>query len=453
MNPQTRERKRLTLRWFRQAHDAHTRGDLEAALPLYKRILHVEPNNVAALYGAAMLMWQLRENETALRWMLQVIARAPKMADAHYNLGVIYETLGRHTQAFGAYEQAILLKPDHGDSWEGLGKMLHAMGSAAEAVTCFEKAIAARAQNGQVTAESRYNMSYSLLALGRWQEGWAAYEARFESPIFMHNYALRHPEPPWDGAPLDGRRLLVHAEQGFGDSIMMARYLATGPWLDGRIHIEVQQPLVELFRRSFPRHTVSAQGEPHPACDLQLAMMSFPHRMHMHEGNVPTAPWLVPPTTPALPAGDGLKVGFVWAGSKDHRSDARRSIALEHWRPLFRVPGCTWYSLQVDQEPVSVPCHNLKPLIQDFADTAALIAQLDLVICCDTSVGHLAGALGKPVWLLLPTVPDYRWGITGPETCWYPTMRLVRQQVAGDWPGVMQEVRDGLEALVMAAVP
>lgn len=441
--------KPVTYRWFLQARAAHEAGRLDEALPLYRRILRKEPANLPALYGAALLVWQLGDNETALRWMRQVVARKPEWADGHYNLAVVYETLGQFVQAIASYQEAITKRPTFGDAWEGLGKCLHALGDNESAVACFEKALAVRPPTGQLTAESRYNMSYSLLALGRWAEGWAAYEARFQSPVFMGNYVLRHPEPVWDGSPLEGRILLVHAEQGFGDSLMMARYIHQ---IEGDVVIEVQQPLVRLFMGSFPGRRVIAQGEDLPKVDCQVAMMSLAHRFGMSETNVPTASYLVPPGSPRLPAGDGLKVGIVWAGSRDHRKDKFRSIALEHWKPLWGVAGVTWYSLQVDEEPVAVTCHTLKPLVTDFADTAALVAQLDLVICCDTSVAHLAGALGKPVWTLLAAVPDYRWGLERPDTPFYPTMRLVRQPTAHDWASVFREVHAALEVLTMAKV-
>lgn len=436
----------LTLRWFKQANELHTAGKLDEALPIYQRILKAEPNNIPTLFRVGTLCWQIGNNDQALKLLRLVVARAPGMAAAHHNLGVVHEAMGNTISALASYQEALVLDPNFGDSWEGVGKCLHALGNADDAVRCFEKALAVSPPSGTAIAERRYNMSYPLLSLGRWKEGWAAYEARFGSPIFMGNYVMRHHEPAWDGSPLEGRKLLVHAEQGFGDSMMMARYL---PLIDGDVHVEVQRPLVKLFQESFPGRTVTAQGEEYPHCDCQVAMMSLPHRFGMTADNVPTSPWFIPRLTlPQIPAGDGLRVGFVWAGSPDHRSDKRRSIGLEHWKPLWGLPGITWYSLQVDQEPVSVPCHNLKPLIRDFSDTAALISQLDLVVCCDTSVAHLTGALGKPVWLLLPTIPDYRWGVTGNETVWYPSARLVRQQVEGDWPGVMREVQAGLEALV-----
>jgi predicted TPR repeat methyltransferase len=433
---------RLLHKWFRQAKDHHQAGDLPAALVLYKQILRKDPHHVAAMYGAGLLAWQIGELDTALRLMRQVVARRPDYADGHYNLAVVYETLGQWFQALASYQEAILRRPTFADAWEGLAKTLHAMGHRAEAVAYFERAIALRPPGSALTAESRYNMSYSLLSLGRYREGWAAYESRFESPVFTGTYLRRHHQPVWDGSPLEGRRLLVHAEQGFGDSLMMARYLAQVP--AGTI-VEVQAPLERLFAASFPHCIVIPQAAPLPhPCDCQLAMMSLAHRFGMDEQTVPGAPYLSAPAGLVLPAGDGCKIGFAWAGSSNHKNDRFRSIALEHWQSLWSLPGVTWYSLQVDLEPVNVPCHNLRPLIRDFADTAALVAQLDLVIACDTAIVHLAGALGRPVWVLLPAVPDYRWGLERSDSPWYPSARLIRQETAGDWPGVMQRVREQL---------
>jgi hypothetical protein len=440
--------QRKAFSWFRQADEFHQAGKLEAALPLYKKVLKAEPNHWQAMFRLGLICWQIRDFDRAQRCLMSVIARKPDFPHAHYNLGVVYEEQGRVMQALASYQEAIRLKPDFGDAWEGLGKALHALGNPEDAVRCYDKALAVSPPHGTATAERRYNSSYSLMALGRWKEGWESYEARFQSPVFLGNYVLDHHEPAWDGLPLEGRRLLVHAEQGFGDSMMMARYL---PLIEGDVVIEVQAPLVRLFQESFPTRHIVAQGEEHPRCDCQVAMMSLAHRFGMTAENVPTDPWLKRPWNfpgPELPAGDGLKVGYVWSGNPQHRNQKRRSIDLEHWKPLFAVEGVSWYSLQVDE--TSLHGHQLKPLIKDFADTAALIAQLDLVICCDTAVAHLAGALGKPVWVMLPTIPDYRWGLQSNVTCWYPTMQLVRQEAAGAWEGVMREIAEGLELLLQA---
>ena len=441
-----RHEQRKAHSWFRQADALHQAGKLEAALPLYKKVLAVDPNHWQAMFRLGLLCWQIRDFDRAISCLMSVIARQPNFPHAHYNLGVVYEEQGRVMQALASFQEAIRLKPDFADAWEGLGKALHALGNPEDAVRCYDKALAVSPPHGVATAERRYNSSYSLMALGRWKEGWEAYEARFQSPVFLGNYVLEHHEPSWDGSPLEGRQLLVHAEQGFGDSMMMARYL---PLIEGDVVVEVQAPLVRLFRESFPTRHIVAQGEEHPRCDCQVAMMSLAHRFGMTAENVPTKPWLRRPWNfpgPNLPAGDGLKVGYVWSGNPQHRNQKRRSIDLEYWKPVFAVPGVTWYSLQIDE--TSLQGHQLKPLITDFADTAALIAQLDLVICCDTAVAHLAGALGKPVWVMLPTIPDYRWGLLSNETCWYPTMQLVRQEAAGAWEGVMREVAEGLELLL-----
>ena len=439
-----RTQRQRTLALFKQADALHQSGNLEAALPIYKRILRDDPDAWQVTFRLGLLCWQIRDFDRAIRCLTSVISRKPEFPHAHYNLGVVYEEMGRTMQAFACYEQAIRLEPTFGDAWEGLGKALHALGNPEDAVRCYEKALAVSPPSGTATAERRYNSSYSLMALGRWTEGWAAYESRFQSPVFMGNYVLRHHEPMWDGSPLEGRKLLVHAEQGFGDSLMMARWINA---IDGEVHIEVQEPLVRLFQQSFPTRTVTAQGKEYPRCDCQVAMMSLAHQFRMSAENVPTAPWLVAGAAPVLPEGDGLKVGFVWGGSPHHRNDKRRSIPLPMWKPLFQVPNVTWYSLQYDEEPVSVAAHNLRPLITDFADTAALVRQLDLVICVDTSVAHLAGGLGTPCWILLPTIPDYRWGLTSLDTVWYPTARLVRQEVQGDWETPMREMAEGLQAL------
>jgi hypothetical protein len=265
----------------------------------------------------------------------------------------------------------------------------------------------------------------------------------------------------WDGRPLNGQRVLIHAEQGFGDSIQFVRYAPQIVERGGVVIVECQQALVELFKSAKGVSEVVAAGEPLPPFDLHVPMLSLPLAFKTTVETIPTDVHYLA----ADPArcevwrqkiGDRsrLRVGLVWGGNPSNPGDRTRSIRLEQLLPLLRVEGADFYSLQKDRrseqirdlpDPGKIIDHTES--LASFAETAALLMQLDLVISVDTAVVHLAGALGRPVWALLPLAPDWRWMLQRSDSPWYPTLRLFRQPRLADWDPVIAEVRDQLEAL------
>jgi len=299
------------------------------------------------------------------------------------------------------------------------------------------------------------------LLLGDYEHGWKSFEARFskQPPVPQRHATL----PRWQGEPLDGKRLLVHAEQGYGDTIQFLRFVPLLAQMGANIILEVQdESLLSLARSLDCNCTVVTRGGHVPEAYLQIPLMSAP-------GVLKTTLKTIPDNVPYLFADperrsywqltigprQGLRVGLCWKGRNEHVNDRFRSCPLSVLAPLFQLPGIKWFSLQFgpgkDQLAASEGCFPLIDLtgaITDFHDTAALMAELDLIISVDTAVAHLAGASGRPVWLLLPFAPDWRWGVAGDSTPWYPSMHLFRQSAPEhSWNGVVEQLVCALREL------
>jgi hypothetical protein len=308
-------------------------------------------------------------------------------------------------------------------------------------------------------AETHYNRALILLANGQYEAAWPEYEWRMRLPQFpLHARS----EPLWQGETLGARSLLVHAEQGLGDTLHFVRYLPLVRPLAGRVVLQAPAVLVPLLRQS-GISDVYADNEPLPNCDAQVPLLSLPGRLGTTRQDIPACiPYLAidlaraEPWSKRLANIDGFRIGIAWQGSPTHLSDKRRSVPLDRFAPLAQIPGVSLISLQkrdgLDQlakAPFEV--HPLPDRWDEegaFLDTAAIMGCLELVICADTAVAHLAGALGVPVWVALSTRPDWRWLRVGTTTPWYPTMRLFRQTEAGNWFSVMEQMAEEVRQLV-----
>jgi hypothetical protein len=310
-------------------------------------------------------------------------------------------------------------------------------------------------------APAHYNLGVALLLKGSLRQGWREYEARAANELFL---ARRGDvgRPVWTGRPLRGKRILIQAEQGLGDAIQFIRYVPLVAARQGQVIVECLPALRRVFE---PMRGVSAlvtTNDPLPEFDVRVPLLSLPR---MFRTTLDTVPAEVPYLTAGarrtaawrrrLAGYSGLKVAFTERGSPANPHDARRSLPLAMFKELLDVPGVHWFLLQ-KREPGAAPpalpskldVTDLEPLLTDFADTGAAIECMDLTISVDTALAHLAGALGRPVWLLLPFVPDWRWLLERSDSPWYPTARLFRQRQRGDWGSVLREVRIALEALV-----
>ena len=436
----------------------------EAAVECYRQALTLQPQNATIHNNLGAALQELDQFEASTAVYRQAIALAPDYADAHYNLGNVLRSQGNVVASIAAYQQAIALAPDNADTHNNLGLALCEQNRLADSIAAYQQAIALAPADSNAHANAQMNMGLSLLLAGDLAAGFAAYEWRWrvQGPGFKPPREFS--QPLWDGSGLTGKTILLHAEQGFGDTLQFIRYVPLVAQQGGRIVVECQQALLSLLQPLPQIQTLVAKGDPLPEFQVHAPLMSLPHLCHTTLATIPASiPYLQLPAdrqislSPASPSAPhlALRVGLVWGGSPTHGNDRQRSCRLEQLLPLLQVPGVVVYSLQKGprtEELAQLPPHlraavqDLDQQLQDFADTAAAIAQLDLVITVDTAVGHLAGALGKPVWLLLSYAPDWRWMLQRDDSPWYPSLRLFRQTTPGDWAGVVERVEAALWA-------
>jgi Flp pilus assembly protein TadD len=396
------------------------------------RLAPNEPAHAANLGSALVKLGRLAEAEQLLR---QVLEKHPAHPAAAATLGSALHGQGRFAQARAFLEQSLLQQPDDPALLVSSGTVAKDLGDLSTAIRHQQRAL----QLAPGDATARWNLAVTLLTAGHWREAWPLVEARRHHP----DYALAgHPGPAWTGQPLEGRTLLVHAEQGRGDVLQLARLLpAVAAW-GARLVVECQPELARLITRMPGVVQVVPRGAPLPAYDYQCAMMSLCGPLGVEPDKVPgPAIWLsADPAEQAAWAdrleGPGLRVGLCWAGQPANPVDVRRSIDLALLHPLAAVPGVRFVCLQkgpAAAQAADWPGGMLQADLPDFAATAALVANLDLVISVDTAVVHLAGGLGRPVWLLNRFDGCWRWLKDRPDSGWYPGLRQFRQRVAGDW--------------------
>jgi tetratricopeptide (TPR) repeat protein len=430
-------------------------GRPKLAVDEARRALAIEPNMPAALSNLGVALYELKEYDEAAKAQRTAIAAKPDFAEAHSNLGNALHALRRFDEAVAAYRCAIELRPDYADAWANLGTTLHHSGSFDEGIVALRRAVALAPRH----ANAHSGLGILLLMRGDLAEGWDEYEWRLRS---SERKGPRFPERPWQGESLVGKHIYLQAEQGFGDSIQFARYIPLLAARGAAVTVRVHQQLVRLFRESLPGITVLGdRGDPAPyQCDAVL--LSLPRLLQTRLETIPAdVPYLRTPGETAklwakrLSGMAGLKIGLVWAGNPEHANDHRRSIDPQALKPLVAVPGTSFASLQYGARTADLkklkrgkfPMSDLSRHFGDFVDTAAAVEALDLVITVDTSVAHLAGALGKPVWVLLPWVTDWRWMLAREDNPWYPTMRLFRQQRGEDWAAVIARMTAELPAV------
>ena len=426
----------------------HKTGRETEAAQWLERAAQAQPDCARIFSGLGCVVQKLGDITQAAKNFARAAELEPAQANHFYSLGNAVYQLGELERAAAAFRRAVELNPRDAESWNNLGKCLKELNCVAESIAAYNHAL--ELQPDYLPALQ--GRSISLLAAGRLAEGFRDYELRW-----LTLQPRQFSPPRWAGQMIPGRTLLLHAEQGFGDGIQSACYAKLARERCSHVILECRTELKTLFEYSGVADAVMAFGEKVPPADFYTSVISLPGLLGITLENIPgQAPYLqAPPARHLPPARPGnFKVGLVWAGSPTHNDDAARSLPLAMLAPVLAVPGVTFFSLQMpvpkrdNLEIQLVP--NLVELggFKDYLATASVVAAMDLVISVDTSVAHLAGALGKPVWTLVQFAPDWRWFQQfGEKTPWYPTMRLFRQSKRGDWPSVIAAVVVALRRL------
>ena len=426
-------------------------GRHEAAAASYRQAIALQPDYVEAYNNLGVVLAALDRCEEAIANYDQAIALDPEYDEAFYNRGVALQALERHAAALASYDQAIALRPDHADALKNRGMVRQALDRHDAALADYAASLALRPDH----APTHFSRSLCLLQSGDLQGGWREDEWRWRMPQFQPG--LRgFDQPLWlGGEPLAGRTILLHAEQGMGDTLQFCRYAAAVAARGATVVLEVPAPLTRLLAGLAGVARIVARGEPLPPFDLHCPLMSLPLALGTTLPTIPVTPGYLtadPAEVAAwrqrLAAIPGMRVGLAWAGSPDMAQNRLRSVPPEALAPLAAIPGVSLVSLQKGDDAAEagapLPLHDFTDELYDFADTAALVANLDLVISVCTSVAHLAGGLGRPVWVPLHFNACWRWLRRREDSPWYPTARLFRQTAPGDWDGVVASVAAAL---------
>ena len=421
----------------------------EEALVAFEQAVAIDPRYARAFGSRGVALWRLGRLAEALESCERALSLDRAAPDAWINRAIVLLDLDRPAEALESCDRALALGPGDANAHYNRGNALRELGRLDEAVASFERAVA----RDPLHAAAHWNLADGLLTRGQFARGWDEYEWRWRLASREH---LRREiaAPLWLGqGDLEGRTILLHSELGFGDTLQFCRYATEVARLGAKVVLEVQEPLVSLLRTLEGPAEVVARGGPLPALDAHCPLMSLPLAFRTDVSTVPAAvPYLrADPARMAawqerLGSGTRPRIGIAWSGSAGLRND-RRSMAFAHMQSLLG-PEADWFSLQKevreDDATLLAKCASVRHLggeLTDFAETAALVALMDLVVTVDTSVAHVAGALGKPVWILLPHVPhDWRWLRDREDSLWYPTARLFRQPSPGDWAGVIGAV-------------
>jgi len=434
------------------------------------------PNDTALAWVSIGRAWLEREEpDWAHACLENAAAAAPENDAVHHELGLSWHRKNEPGQSMNAFQQAAQLNPGHASTWHNLGQCHQQLGQAGEAIEAFEKALtiepghplagvelgvirldgldlagAEACLSGVIerhpdNAAARRNRAQVLLLQRQFPQGWIDFGYRFQTGTREHYPA----DTLWNGKPIGDKKLLVHFEQGLGDTVMFSRFLPQVQSLCGGLVFECQPTLLTLMRRSFPQIEIVAEGDAPGDFDLHLPLLSLGERLNLNESSLlGDRPCLVATDRAALPDSGRLRVGLAWAGNPHHTKNATRSIAWEQFAMLTGLDGVDYFCLQVG--PRADDCRDsgvisLGDQLSDCAATADVIGQLDLVITVDTAVAHLAGALGKPAWVLVSTVPDWRWQLNRADSPWYSSITLYRQRASEEgWTATLERVNQDL---------
>jgi tetratricopeptide (TPR) repeat protein len=458
-------------------------GKVDDAIIHYRKTLRIRPDSPEAHNNLGNTLVEQRNIDQALSCYHEALRLRPDFAEARNSLGIAQQQQDRFKEAIASFQEALRLKPNYPAAFTNLGNVYRDLGRLDEALASFEEAL--RLDPG--CAEIHHNRALIWLLQGNWSKGWPEFEWRWQTKDFPR-YAIDRPR--WDGSSLEGRTLLVLAEQGLGDTLQFIRYMPVIQQDGSRITFACQAPLQCLLAICWRRESIVDQSEGLPEFDCYVPLASLPGILHSTPSTIPTdIPYLhadaelverwkstehgvrcaeadVSSTPHSALRTSHFYIGIAWQGSRAYRNDRHRSIPLRHFTRLAEAPGVQLVSLQKGEGTEQLPtecgvrsgecevheCFDSAfrtPLLDEntgaFMDTSALLRHLDLVITSDTVVAHLAGALGVPVWVALPFVPDWRWLLQREDSPWYPSMRLFRQTRLGDWDGVFERMAEELK--------
>jgi len=440
------------------------RGKSNEAMESFRQALRLEPRFTEAHYNLANELLRMDRVDEAVFHYQEALGINPDLAEGHYNLGKAFDKLDKLAEAEASYRRALERNPNYFDARFNLAISLSDQCKLEDAERCYQQALAMRP--GYVDAN--WNLSLVWLLAGNLKEGWQKYEWRLRQPKYQFLQSRRN---RWQGKEAPDKTLLVRAEQGLGDVIQFIRFLPLVKTRVGRLLFECQPSLTRLFQNFSGIDQIYSRkadlSPPDVPYDLDFPLLSLPGILGVTLDSIPArVPYILPEKNRVeewkqrIPPDPGqIKIGIVWAGHVGHKGNSKRSTSLFSWAPLAGIRSVTFFSLQVGEAageaqnpPPGMNLFDLTGSIEDFADTAAFIALLDMVVSVDTAVAHLAGAMGKPAWTLLPFTPDWRWLLGRKDTPWYPTMRLFRQRVPGDWKGVFGEVAKGLREVIDSGI-
>jgi tetratricopeptide (TPR) repeat protein len=476
-------------------------GELERAALCYQQAIQLKPDHASAYNNLGNIFRERNRLEEAIACYDRAIKMTPARAEIHNNLGVTLRDLKRSREAIACFQTAISLDPNAAELHSNLGNALKDEGMLDEAIACYLQSLALKSdeamvhdnlalayldqgnldaaascfrRSGELNPDSphlHWCQSMLLLLTGDFQRGWPEHEWRWRCPDWRR-YTGEHlpdyPQPVWNGSRLDGKTILLQAEQGFGDTIQFVRYVLPVKQAGGHVILQCQSALLPLLSRCGADQVVGRIGDV-PPFDCRAALMSLPAIFQTTLDTIPSrVPYLL--ADPALVASWreklrpilGFRVGINWRGRGGAGIYRRRDIPLQHFEPLAQIPGVRLVSLHKGDSDPDIASQNERPFYVDlgadldaahgaFMDTAAVMMSLDLVITSDTAIAHLAGALGVPVWLALSFAADWRWLLDRGDNPWYPTMRLFRQKRPGDWTGPFEEIFGALNAAAKRA--
>jgi len=467
---------------IQSAHKYHQAGNLDQAEVLCKKILKKQPKHFDALHLLGFIYYQSKDFNSAISYLQKAIHINSADAVAYNNLGNALQNNGQIDEAIACYNNAVQINPYYDEAYNNLGCAFYEKGNFDEAIANFKKTLQINPYNtlahnnlGQSLLEkvqiheallcfqkaiqlkpdyalAHFNKSLALLLSGDFKEGLKEYQWRWK----LEEHKMRNfSRPLWNGSFIKNATILLHTEQGLGDTIQFIRYAPMVAAKGAKVIAECQKELATLLQSIEGIHQIVIQGEELPAFDVHCPLLSLPLVLNTTLENIPAKtpyinadPLLIQKWRERVRDDNGVvKVGIAWAGGPRHKKDRYRSCSLEVFSPLAQLDDITCYSLQkgdaaqqAKNPPEGIKLIDYMEEIKDFSDTAALIENLDLVISVDTAVAHLAGALGKPVWTLLPYAADWRWLLDREDSPWYPTMRLFRQPSLDNWMPVMDRL-------------